>query len=747
MWFSLIKKLAILIGACFLIFLNILVWHNIWLGIVLFFGYLFLLSSSAKNLLIKFFSLSDNGGTRVLGAFLVFIFLSWLSGIAVVFYKLTPVTIVLDFLVIGSVFIFWELWSKYAKNMTTAVPAEIKDSPFKLPNVFWGVLVFLIFVGYGFYLLYHSQSGTSLISPWQTINPNYLWTFLGATFLLGLLIFSRLSAKTLLIFLTVYIFLLSSYLPLTHQLFYGADQWRHLATESRIMSGLPLNAVSPVGVQPLFLTTAPGNIFYSNFWGINIVLAQVLNVGLISLVKWLLPVLWAVVFPILIYQIGLAINFNKKESLFLVWLMALPFALQYAGALSIPNHFGLLVWLLLVLFTLKTTTSFRWEQVIILAVLGLLSVFGYGLYLLLFWLSALALVILRQSRRIPSMWSFPAIGGSAFGGKGFFPEGVPLGRLLRMTIVTLLLAVSIPAVELIVKYSSWPKQVDWFAQVKQLCGNFTGWYLATGPRSHDILTGNIFFNQVPLSAFVPNFLTQYPMWIFIFMIFVWVIILVGIISSFRSNQVVKNWLGVMFAGLLGSYIIGRYILVGQSIISRRLDGVLAILGVIMLVLGIKWLVGWCNQKKLSKRIGRALLPIFIFIISLAITASYSLGPDIRAMSTDEYNVIKYVFADQGKCVIADTYPLLALEYLSQKQITGGGFPMGQDFSQPDRVALFNEMKNNPNYLVWSKARAIVNSNECYFIFNTKDIHYNDYTYQEGEKWKMFGGMVVWSHNL
>jgi len=156
------------------------------------------------------------------------------------------------------------------------------------------------------------------------------------------------------------------------------------------------------------------------------------------------------------------------------------------------------------------------------------------------------------------------------------------------------------------------------------------------------------------------------------------------------------------------------------------------------------------------------LPISIVIISLATVASYSLGPDIRAMSADEYRAMKYVWqnispsfqegasggvAEAPACAIVDTYPLLALEYLSQKQVTGGGFPIGQDFSQPDRVALYDEMKNNPDPSVWSKAETLTNSQDCYFVVNTKDIHYNDYTYKEGEKWKMFGDMIVWPHSL
>ena len=48
------------------------------------------------------------------------------------------------------------------------------------------------------------------------------------------------------------------------------------------------------------------------------------------------------------------------------------------------------------------------------------------------------------------------------------------------------------------------ENIKFFEAIKQFIGNLLGWYVAAGPRPHDILTGNILFNQVPSYAFVPN---------------------------------------------------------------------------------------------------------------------------------------------------------------------------------------------------------------------------------------------------
>ena len=63
----------------------------------------------------------------------------------------------------------------------------------------------------------------------------------------------------------------------------------------------------------------------------------------------------------------------------------------------------------------------------------------------------------------------------------------------------------IPLLEIISGYSHFDRGVNFLTQIKQFIGNFTAYYLASGPRPHDIAVGNIIFNQTPAYAFVPNF--------------------------------------------------------------------------------------------------------------------------------------------------------------------------------------------------------------------------------------------------
>ena len=89
----------------------------------------------------------------------------------------------------------------------------------------------------GFWLLVGSRSDAALFSPWQAIHPYFLPIFFGLTVLLGIMLFSRFRTSTLLFFIIAQSFLLHFYLPLSHELPWGGDVWRHVANEERLSQG------------------------------------------------------------------------------------------------------------------------------------------------------------------------------------------------------------------------------------------------------------------------------------------------------------------------------------------------------------------------------------------------------------------------------------------------------------------------------------------------------------------------------
>jgi hypothetical protein len=142
----------------------------------------------------------------------------------------------------------------------------------------------------------------------------------------------------------------------------------------------------------------------------------------------------------------------------------------------------------------------------------------------------------------------------------------------------------------------------------------------------------------------------------------------------------------------------------------------------------------------------------IIVLSFAMSISYSLGPDTRAVSMDEFNAMEYVWYVEKEslatppCVIADTFPLLALEGISSKYIIGGGFPINQYFAQPEREALLQEMLKNPREEIWRQALDITKTNTCWLVVHTKDFHSNSFFNQHQLDVVEFGSVLAWKYS-
>ena len=145
--------------------------------------------------------------------------------------------------------------------------------------------------------------------------------------------------------------------------------------------------------------------------------------------------------------------------------------------------------------------------------------------------------------------------------------------------------------------------------------------------------------------------------------------------------------------MITSYKLGRYFIIGDQLISRRLEVILAIIFIIGFVSAKQIMIEWTRAR--DKSVFPNLIS-FVLVASIAITASYSLGPDSNSVSSDEYAAMRYIWSQEKTspihCVIADTYPLLALEAISAKQIVGGGFPIDSNFSQSEREVVWNLAK-------------------------------------------------------
>lgn len=697
-WKEVLKSVFFLIVLVFLISVS---WSNYWphffgliAGLILFFkttfwwkislGEIFdIPQHSFRSWIFSFFWTLVNWGFFV-GIFVSVGFLNFVTG---------PIALFLSGLV---ALLFYN--RNFIREVRTT-ETEVKEER-ALDKIL--VLVYLVLFFVGLNILIHSQTGSNILSPWQIIRNNYLLVYFLLTVVLLRILFSELSAKAVLVLVVFHTFLTVSYLAFSHELFWGADIWRHLATQNSFLQTGGWNEVLVSGTKNVFDF---GKLSYAQFLATGIVLNKIFGLDLILINKWLQPILWAFVFPALLFSFVRETGGEKRLGLLAAIFALLPFALQVTGAFTLPVNFGFLVWLFLVWLLFKYFRERLPEQLLFLVFFGTFLIFGYVLYFILFWLLWLILEVLCFANNFSRSKKF-----------------------VISLLLFLLVAFLIPTLELLFNFSHWPAVLGWQQSIKQIVGNFSGWYLAFGPRTHDIAAGNILFNQTPISSFVPNFLTVDLFWIIPVAFVFWSSSFFGIMRTLRRKDFRLKTLIIFFLGLLASYFLSRYILIGEQILSRRLEAVLAFL--VVFFGAYFWYDIFSNKRDFFIRFRRFFLVTIVFLSAGAITASYSFGPDTKTVSANEYRAMQYIWqqmaTEDKPCVIGETYPLLALEAITAKNIVGGGFPINVDFSQPERELLLSKLSINTVEEVLGGAKNITKANRCWLVVNgtTREVRYD-----------------------
>jgi hypothetical protein len=720
----LLTFLSILVG------LSIKVEPHFIIGMGIFLIYLLYTAWLLKHFLLKRVEIGmlPAWSSLLLGMFLSFSGLGYLAVVVLLVYKLTPLIIGILFLVNGIVVL---VLKTYSADLTDPQEIEPKHSATNIHRLL--TVGYVILIGTGFYLLYTSRTGASLATPWQTISSLYIYIFCLATFILGILIFySKYSTSFLLFLVVIHSCLFHSYLPLTHQLFYGADQWRHIANEQLLLHEQPIFKATLIEARQSFIQKLdPGSLAYKQLWGITVMLARLLKVNLVVLNAWLVPIVWSVVFPILLYSIALLIGWGRKKALFFTWLGFLPFAWAVSGSLTLPNNLSFLWWLFLVIFLLKRLREPSRNQLPWLVAGGLGALLGYTLYFILFiiaWAGVEMVLFAKHKTKIQRSYI-----------------------LLSM----LLFSLVVPFLEYVGGYSNLNLSRPLGTTFKELVKNFIGYYVVhtPGPQA-DVSIGNIIFNQPPPQALITNLFTNQRIWIEAFMIFFLGSCLYGIWICFRervTNQ--QLWISVMTLVLTGSYFISRYILTGGAILSRRMDSVLALF--LLSTAFIAW-EAWYKKLFIPQKIKLKIISGLgiVGVFSIILSASYTLGPDeVTSVSIDQYQAVSSIWQSEQDmtkhCIVADIYPLMALEAVSAKHITGGGFPITQnhtDTTQPERDYILRELTLNPQENIWQEALKVTGAQHCWLIIGKNKLVQNEYVKNNQDHIQDFGNVIVWKYD-
>jgi hypothetical protein len=192
--------------------------------------------------------------------------------------------------------------------------------------------------------------------------------------------------------------LLHSYL-LVYENGFGGDRFRHLGSESRIISGLEYQPtllskniwwkqIGPIGIPAALVDSA--KLSYGTMWSLEVIAAKIVGLPVFQINRYLLPLLWSVFLTIIIYLLAYLLKPDKKFALMAALLSNSFYLFQYYGAQGLPASYGL-IWLAFYLLFLINYIRDPNRQKIILLLAGL--VLMYFNYSLAFLLSSIGLIL------------------------------------------------------------------------------------------------------------------------------------------------------------------------------------------------------------------------------------------------------------------------------------------------------------------------------------------------------------------
>jgi len=652
----------------------------------------------------------------ILGVFCLLFLIGFGMAIPIVVYNVTPACLLiwLLFLTLGISFL---AKTRKQEPEPISLEAEIKteEATIKFKKVAYFIWA-IVFV-FSLFLLFYARTGEYIRSPWTVIHPLYIYAWLGLIIFLGLLAFSKIKLKHFLLILVLTSLLFHAYLLIPYEAGFGGDKWRHIGAEKMLMQGkvyepvLFGDNVSYTQLGPLKIPevlVAGNKTSYANMWGLTIALSWLTGIDIFYIDLVLGFLLFSIFLPFLLLKFGLFFS-RKKEFLFLFLLMPFCFyPFQAYGSITVPMTFAFLLFLFSLIFINKYLTQKNHSPKLLLALIFLIPLlyFSYLVYLVLF-LQILVLAILIKNIKLNK--------------KIFIPV---------LIVFFLILLIFIPALETYNNYSWLKTETPLKEQAGEMIKEFPTSLLfskAIFPRIYGLEQDNWLYATINRDLSRSVLFDVFP-WVFILTPLVWLLVLFGFIQ-FRKlrNSNLGMLFGLMLIVVLINQMISSYFMDGNNLLSKRLVVFTSFLFFMPLAWGVYILIEKAS-KVFSKK---GLIFVCLIFIGLVSTTVYASGPKFQVVTNDEHKAAQYLWQklEQGPkenyCVLANTWPLLALEGVSAREIITGGFPYYYEYRQPERVQLFENMNKSPSIRYLEKSLEITQSKQCYFMTEERWIYYDN----------------------
>ena len=653
----------------------------------------------------------------VLGLFLLVFLIGFGMAVPIVVYKVTPVCLLVWLLFLTLAISFWAKTRKQEPKFIS-LEEEIKTGgatiKFKKIVYFAWVIVFVL----SLLLLFYARTGEYIRSPWTVIHPLYIYAWLGISLFLGLLVFSKIKLKHFLLIIILSSLLFHAYLLIPYEMGFGGDKWRHIGAERWLMQGkvyepalfsedVSYKQLGPFKVPEVLVV---GNkTSYANMWGLVIALSWLSGIDVFYIDLILGFLLFCIFLPFLLLKLSLFFS-QKKEFLYLMVLMPFLFyPFQAYGSITMPLTFAFLPFLFSLIFVCKYFTQPKPGKNLffLLVVFIPFLYFNYLLYLILFLEVVVLAVLIKNVKHSKKIF-------------------IPL-----IVICSILLLLFIPFLQTNGQYSWFktegPVKTELFKALKDFPVRLLS-SQAIFPRIYGLEQDNWLYATINRQLSRSIFLQVLP-WVFILTPLLWLLVIFGFIQFRKLRNFNLGMLfGLMLIVVLINQMISSYFMDGNHLLTKRLVVFTSFLFFIPLSWGIS-----CLAQKISTRAVIFALALFLALVS---TTVYASGPKFQIVTTDEFKTAEYIWQQirsgdsphsgtvPNNCVLANTWPLLALEAVSGRGVVTGGFPYYYEYRQPERVQLFDNMNKNPSVRYLEKSLEITGAKECYFITEERWVYYD-----------------------
>ena len=252
----------------------------------------------------------EKGIDFIFGLFFLIFLISIAGAVFVVLYKITPVFIFLILLIINTANFF------LTNNQKENNISEIFENK-KISKLFF--ISFLILYLLSFYLLFQARTGKFILSPWEVIQPVYIYIFGLLCFLVLRFILLKQDWRLSLLFIILLSILLHSYLPIVYQTGFGGDKWRHLASEKWLQEGniyspalfgeeIQWQKIGPIKIPAVFIIGNKSS--YASQWALTSVFSWIFKIDVFWIDLLLGLILCSLFIPIFFFLFD---NFLQME--------------------------------------------------------------------------------------------------------------------------------------------------------------------------------------------------------------------------------------------------------------------------------------------------------------------------------------------------------------------------------------------------------------------------------------------------